>query len=198
MCVFARILAFRDSRPVTKPTGNREVPVNGTPDMEIRLLQEQLVEVDNEHLRTLESFICENLDAEFDEFLESLEAQQVSSQCNVVWTTGAIAYRCRNCQVTESRYAAPSSCTRFVGFVARTPYPMSSTVSRTLHLPYQTSAVLDFFLLLSLTHVFLLYLATATTALCVFNASREEIIAIMTMVRHVTPAYTVLTFPQRY
>ena len=74
--------------------------------MEIRLLQDQLIEVHSNHLRALESFICGNLDAEFEKLLESLEAQQVSSQCNVVWTTGAIAYRCRDCQVTESRYAA--------------------------------------------------------------------------------------------
>ena len=149
--VSAHIAVFRDSRSVTshrltKWTGNREgaeeKTADETPVMEIRLLQEQLVEVDNEHLITLESFICENLDAEFEKFLESLEAQQVSSQCNVVWTTGAIAYRCRNCQVTESRYAAISNCTCFVGFVTRAPCPMSSTVPRTLHLPYQPSVSL--------------------------------------------------------
>lgn len=71
--------------------------------MELKLLQELLVEVDSEHIRSLESLMCDNCEEGFDKFFESLEARQVSAQCNVVWTSGAIAYRCRQCQTTDSR-----------------------------------------------------------------------------------------------
>lgn len=40
----------------------------------------------------------------FPEYLEALQSNG-QAQCTTVWTKGTVAYRCRTCQVNESRFA---------------------------------------------------------------------------------------------
>ncbi|CAI5939103.1 unnamed protein product [Closterium sp. NIES-64] len=75
--------------------------------MELKRWLEELVKVEDSDLAALETVLCGAHPGGFDAYLEELEAEQGASQCNVVWTYGAIAYRCRDCQINDA-----SACKR--------------------------------------------------------------------------------------
>ncbi|CAI5987311.1 unnamed protein product, partial [Closterium sp. NIES-65] len=70
--------------------------------MELKRWLEELVKVEDSDLAALETVLCGAHPGGFDAYLEELEAEQGASQCNVVWTYGAIAYRCRDCQINDA------------------------------------------------------------------------------------------------
>ncbi|CAI5497693.1 unnamed protein product [Closterium sp. Naga37s-1] len=71
--------------------------------MELKRWLEELVKVEDSDLAALETVLCGAHPGGFGAYLEELEAEQGASQCNVVWTYGAIAYRCRDCQINDAR-----------------------------------------------------------------------------------------------
>ncbi|CAI5957494.1 unnamed protein product [Closterium sp. NIES-64] len=82
--------------------------------MELKRWLEELVKVEDSDLAALETVLCGAHPGGFDAYLEELEAEQGASQCNVVWTYGAIAYRCRDCQINDaslSLHQTPSPST---------------------------------------------------------------------------------------
>ncbi|CAI7899642.1 unnamed protein product [Closterium sp. NIES-53] len=71
--------------------------------MELKRWLKELVKVEDSDLAALETVLCGAHPGGFAAYLEELEAEQGASQCNVVWTYGAIAYRCRDCQINDAR-----------------------------------------------------------------------------------------------
>jgi len=48
----------------------------------------------------------------FPQYLEALQSSG-QAQCTTVWTKGTVAYRCRKCQVNDSRFANENNFSRF-------------------------------------------------------------------------------------
>lgn len=56
-----------------------------------------------ERLSALEGRMC-SPHVSFPDYLETLQSNG-QAQCTTVWTKGTVAYRCRTCQVNDSRFA---------------------------------------------------------------------------------------------
>jgi hypothetical protein len=66
-----------------------------------------LLEALREELREKEQFMSDGYQS-FQYLLEALESSG-HSQCTTVWTKDTVAYRCRTCQINDSRSAAALS-----------------------------------------------------------------------------------------